>query len=217
VLASKIIIIIIIIITIIIIIIIIIFIIIIIIIIIIVIGIPKACSNSVLSPVTFLFMLMISEMLYQNEVIKLFADDTNLFVFGESFSVVNRKANECLNELCRWIIANKLSLNITKACYIVFKARCDDHDTVELHCGQRTLQKVDNCHYLGVIIDNGLKWTLHIQQLYCNLIKFISIFYKLRSKLPELILKQLYFAFVHSRFMFGIELYANPCSTYLEI
>jgi len=65
---------------------------------------------------------------------------------------------------------------------MVFKAKCDD--TVELYGGQRTLQKVDNCHHIGVIIDNELKLTLHIEQLYCNLIKFTSIFYKLRSKLP---------------------------------
>jgi len=94
---------------------------------------------------------------------------------------------------------------------MVRKAKCND--TVELYCGQRTLHKVDNCHYLGVNIDIELKWTLHNEKVYCNLIKFTSIFYKLRSKLPELILKQLYFAFVHSRIMFGIELYANTCST----
>ena len=149
-----------------------------------------------------------------NEIIKLFADDTNLFVFGESFSIVNQKANDCLNDLYRWFIANKLSLNLTKTCYMVFKAKGDDN--VELNCGRRIIQKVDNCLYLGVIIDNELKWTLHIEQLYCKLIKFTSIFYKLRSKLPERILRQLYFAFVHSRIMFGIELYANTCSTYLD-
>jgi len=98
---------------------------------------------------------------------------------------------------------------------MVFKAKCDD--TVELYYyGQRTIQKVVNCHYLGVIIYNELKWTLHIEQLYCKLIKFSRIFYKLSSKLPELILKQLYFAFVHSRIMSGIELYTNTCSTYLD-
>jgi len=70
---------------------------------------------------------------------------------------------------------------------MVCEAKCDD--TVELYCGQRTLPKVDNCHYLGVIIDNELKWPLHIEQIYYNLIKFTSIFYKVRSKLPELILK----------------------------
>jgi len=57
---------------------------------------------------------------------------------------------------------------------MVFKAKCDD--TFELYCGQRTSQKVDNCHCLGVIIDNELKWTLHIEQLNYNLIKFTSIF-----------------------------------------
>ena len=46
-----------------------------------------------------------------NEIIKLFADDTNLFVFGESFSIVNQKANGCLNKLYMWFIANKPSLN----------------------------------------------------------------------------------------------------------
>jgi len=89
---------------------------------------------------------------------------------------------------------------------MVFKAKCDV--TVESYCGQHTIHKVDTCLYLGV------KWTLQIEQLYCKLITFTSIFYKLRSKLPELISKQLYFAFVHSRIMkFEIMLSANTCST----
>ena len=46
--------------------------------------------------------------------------------------------------------------------------------------------------------------------------KFSNLFYKVRTYLAERILKQLYFAFVHSRIMFGIELYANTCSTYLD-
>jgi len=61
----------------------------------------------------------------------LFADDTNLFGFGESFSIVNQKANE----LCIWFIANTLSLNLTKTCYMVYTANCDDN--VELYCGHR--------------------------------------------------------------------------------
>jgi len=41
---------------------------------------------------------------------------------------------------------------------MVFKAECDD--TVELYCGQHTIQKVDNCLYLGVFIDKELKCKL---------------------------------------------------------
>jgi len=98
-------------------------------------GVPQ---GSVLGPLLFSIYVNDIRKAIPNKVIKLFADDTNLFVFGGSFSVVNQKANECLNELYRWFIANKLSLNITKTCYIVFKARCDD--TVELYCGQHIIQ-----------------------------------------------------------------------------
>jgi hypothetical protein len=81
---------------------------------------------------------------------------------------------------------------------------------------QRAIEKVDACRYMGVVIDDKLKWTSHIDQLYSKLIKFTSIFYKLRSALPEQVLKQIYFAFIHSRILYGIELYANTCNTYLD-
>ena len=51
---------------------------------------------------------------------------------------------------------------------MVLTAKFDDN--VGLFCGQRIIQRVDNCHYLGVVTDNELKWTLQIEQLYCKLI-----------------------------------------------
>jgi hypothetical protein len=97
---------------------------------------------------------------------------------------------------------------------MVFSTKCDGNIT--LLCGQRAIEKVDACRYLGVVIDDKFKWTSHIDQLYSKLVKFTSIFYKLRSALPEQVLKQIYFAFIHSRILYGIELYANTCNTYLD-
>jgi len=54
------------------------------------------------------------------------------------------------------------------------------------------------CKYLGILIDNDLKWKDHIDYVYNKLIKFVSIFYKVRSKLCSSILRMIYFAFVHS-------------------
>jgi hypothetical protein len=51
-------------------------------------------------------------------------------------------------------------------------------------------KKVSNCKYLGVVIDNELKWTEHIGSIHKKLIKFTSIFYKLRHRLPAKILKK---------------------------
>lgn len=52
--------------------------------------------------------------------------------------------------------------------------------------------------------------------IYNKLIKFTGIFYKLRTKLSITWLKAVYFAFVHPQILYGIELYANTCPTYLQ-
>ena len=46
-----------------------------------------------------------------NDTIKLFADDTNLFIFGDNIMIVQNEAVHCINALHNWLICNKLSLN----------------------------------------------------------------------------------------------------------
>ena len=38
--------------------------------------------------------------------------------------------------------------------------------------------------------------------------KYTSIFYKLRDKLPGQMLKEIYYAFIHSHVLYGVEIYA---------
>ena len=52
--------------------------------------------------------------------------------------------------------------------------------------------------------------------MYKKLIKYCSIFYKLKSILPIQGLKQVYFAFVHSRLLYAVEIYANTYKCYLD-
>jgi len=80
------------------------------------------------------------------------------------------------------------------------------------------IQKVTTCKYLGVILDSELNWTEHIDSICKQLSQFIGVFYKLRRTLPSCVLKSIYFAFVHSRILYGIELYANtPASRIIKL
>ena len=58
----------------------------------------------------------------------------------------------------------------------------------------------------GLHIDDELTWKSHID-VYNKLVKFIGIFYKLRNKLPQTVLRTVYFAFVHPHIAYGIELF----------
>jgi len=67
-----------------------------------------------------------------------------------------------------------------------------------------------------IIINDELKWNLHIENIYKKIMKHTSIFYKLRDKLPSQMLREIYYAFIPSRVLYGVEIYANTKSTYLD-
>ena len=83
----------------------------------------------------------------------MFADDTNLFIFGDNMSVQN-EAVHSITALNNWFICNKLSLNLSKT--HDFFANTDSH--CNLMVNGRTIEKANCCKYLGIIVDDELKW-----------------------------------------------------------
>ena len=88
-------------------------------------------NGSVLGP--FLLLIYINDI--DNSVpgacVKLFADDTNLFVFSNDVDL-QIDASEKLTLLSNWFIANMLSLSIDKTCYSVFGATDNDKTNIKL-------------------------------------------------------------------------------------
>ena len=96
--------------------------------------------------------------------------------------------------LDNWGKANKLHLNNDKTCYSVFSPNKVSVPTVTIKVND---MKIKECKYLGIIIDDELKWTPHIDSILQKLKRLLSIFYKMRYKLPDWCLRNIYFAFVH--------------------
>jgi len=171
-------------------------------------GVPQ---GSVLGPLLFLIYMNDISYAVPDHDLKLFADDTNVFIFGPDLTVLEYKANLCLANLELWFRANKLSINIDKTCYTLFSSTKKNSAAISLNLlinGQR-ISKVASCKYLGVIIDEALAWNEHIDYLYKKLLKFTSLFYKLRSFVPKNCLYKLYYAFVFPHINYGAEVYAN--------
>jgi hypothetical protein len=175
-------------------------------------GVPQ---GSVLGPLLFLIYVNDIGNALPEAKIKLFADDTNMFIFSDNIELLHQKAQNCIAQLHQWFTVNKLTLNLSKTCFMVFP-KVKKQDEFEIIVNKVKLENVNSCKYLGVTLDNELKWSAHIESVYKKIIRFVGIFYKIRSNLPPEVLKSIYYAFVHPHILYGVELYANTYVSYSD-
>ena len=110
---------------------------------------------------------------------------------------------------------NSFVANINKTCFTLFTKKKIQIDCV-LKINNIQIKRVPFSKYLGVIIDENLTWSKHIAGIVSKITRFAGIFYKLREILPRPVLKTIYFSMIYPHILYGIELYANTCMTYLE-
>ena len=81
-------------------------------------GVPQ---GSVLGPL--LFLLYVNDIYSSSLKFKfyLFADDTNILFCHKNLKCLEKIMNDELSKVCKWLISNKLSLNIRKSNFIIFR------------------------------------------------------------------------------------------------
>ena len=107
----------------------------------------------------------------------LFADDTNVFFSHNDLSILNNMINVELAKLSEWFKANKLSINVSKSKYTIFKSR-QKRLTVDLSMKVNNSKLDKEVMFLGVILDEHLSWKSHISHVANKISKSIGIIYR---------------------------------------
>ena len=110
----------------------------------------------------------------------LFADDTNLFCTGKYFKAPSHTLYEEKAKIYAWVNANKLSLNIDKTNFMLFTPRNSSRSIDDIVINGIRIAEVTETKFLGVIIDNKLKWSTHILYIRKKIAKGIGILLKAR-------------------------------------
>ena len=98
----------------------------------------------------------------------MYADDTNLTYASNDIYVLESKLNQDLESVNKWLISNKLTLNMTKTEYMLIGSRQRLRTLSEnpnLKINSVPINRVSTTKSLGVIIDENLSWSSHIDKL----------------------------------------------------
>jgi hypothetical protein len=124
-------------------------------------GVPQG-SN--LGPLLFLIYINDLPNCLETTRASMFADDTNISCCSISPSDIEHKLNTDLDNVHKWLLANKLTLNTEKAEFMIVGSRQKINDmpsVPHIVIGDQIINQVSSKKVLGVIINDQLKWHDH--------------------------------------------------------
>ena len=148
----------------------------------------------------------------------LFADDTNILMSGRNANELIRIMNGELLNIVDWLDSNKLSLNVSKTHFILFRSQGMRKPLIneDLIIKNESINQDHKAKFLGVIVDEKLTLFEHIQYIKCKIAKGIGIICKARQLLNSKTLCTPYYCFMYPYLYHCVEVWGDTFKTYLQ-
>lgn len=176
---------------------------------------------------------------YVNDVVKLikyceiyqFADDTCLITANKDIKTALKQLQSDFTLLTKWSHDAGLVLNAKKTTLMYISSSQNRINTEPklIEHNHRCLHMQDNQHcccppvevvskqkYLGLIFDDRLKWTEHINHVCDKLRAILAKIKIIKQKIPYNVLLQLYKALGETTIYYGLSSYGRTCKTNLD-
>lgn len=127
------------------------------------IGVPQ---GTVLGPILFLIYVNDLSNVISNANINIYADDVVVYASNSNVNTLQIHMQDIMNKVFNWYSQNKLTLSVDKCSTMVINDKLNKPvPSLKIKLDDKDLAQVSSMKYLGVTIDNRLKWSQHLSNI----------------------------------------------------
>ena len=176
-------------------------------------GVPQ---GSVLGPLLFIIYTNDLPNAIKHSKCILFADDTTIFYSTKHLDELYENISFDLNTLSDWFKANKLSLNVNKTNYMIFKNIKTPDNSKIIKIGTEIIEQTSIAKFLGIFIDDQLNWKTHIDYVRNKLSSGLYALNISKHIISRQLRKCLYHTLIHPHLTYGLILWGSTYKKYLH-
>jgi hypothetical protein len=127
------------------------------------IGVPQ---GTILGPILFLLYINDVSNSVSGAHLNIYADDVVVYCSSNSLTDLQCKLQCVMNNVYQWYQLNRLALSTEKCSTMLIKGNntCESNE-ISIHLGSEKLENVHSMKYLGITIDDDLKWRNHLANI----------------------------------------------------
>ena len=165
-------------------------------------GVPQ---GSLLGPLLFIIFINDINSAFSACKVHLYADDTVIYYSHKNLKEVENVLNKELNSLEAWMNNNNLKINYDKTVCMLLGTHnmLKKQALLNIKINEQQLSQVKSFKYLGVHVDEKLKWDVHIEQTRNKLSKMVNYLGRLRQFVNMSELKLIYNSIILPHFDYG--------------